>query len=182
MQHPRRSRRCSHQATVTDGHENIASAHGKEGNINAYSLLKLVHVLAAILAVGTNLTYFVWLSTARTHPEQAPHVLPGIRALDRWLANPAYLVLPVTGILMVLDGHLGFTTFWIATAIVLYVAMAAIAGVLFSPSLRRQVQLAAAAAEPSAYDRAAKRTMVTGAITMVPIAAILYLMVIKPTP
>jgi uncharacterized membrane protein len=145
-------------------------------------LLKLVHVLSAIIAVGTNVTYFVWLSSARKHPEQAPHVLPGLRALDTRLANPAYVVLPITGILMVLDADLGFTTFWIATAIGLYVALAVIAGAYFSPSLRRQVELAAAAAEPSSYQRAAKRTTVAGVVTMLPVAAILYLMVVKPTP
>jgi uncharacterized membrane protein len=139
-------------------------------------------VLAAIIAVGTNVTYFVWLSSARKHPEQAPDVLPGLKALDTRLANPAYVVLPITGILMVLDADLGFTTFWIATAIGLYVALAVIAGAFFSPSLRRQVELAAVAAEPSLYDRAAKRTTLAGVVTMLPVAAILYLMVIKPVP
>jgi uncharacterized membrane protein len=145
-------------------------------------LLKLVHVLSAIVAVGTNVTYFVWLSSARKHPQQAPQVLPGLRVLDTRLANPAYVVLPITGILMVLDGDLGFTTFWIATAIGLYVALVVIAGAFFSPSLRRQVELAAAAAEPSSYQRAARRTMVAGVVTMVPVAAILYLVVVKPMP
>jgi uncharacterized membrane protein len=139
-------------------------------------------VLSAIIAVGTNVTYFVWLSSARKHPEQAPHVLPGLRTLDMRLANPAYVVLPITGILMVLDADLGFTTFWIATAIGLYVALAVLAGAFFSPALRRQVELAAASAEPSTYDQAARRTTVAGVITMLPVAAILYLMVIKPTP
>lgn len=145
-------------------------------------LLKLVHVLAAIVAVGTNVTYFVWLSSARKHPEEAPHVLPGLKALDTRLANPAYVVLPITGILMVLDADLGFTTFWIATAIGLYVALAVIAGAYFSPSLRRQAELAAAAAKPSSYQRAARPTTVAGVVTMVPVAAILYLMVVKPMP
>jgi uncharacterized membrane protein len=123
-------------------------------------------------------TVFVWLSRTRRHPEQAPHVLPGLRRL----ANPAYVVLPITGILMVLDADLGFSTFWIATAIGLYVALAVIAGAFFSPSLRRQVELATAAAEPSIYDRAARRTTVAGVVTMLPVAAILYLMVVKPIP
>jgi uncharacterized membrane protein len=150
--------------------------------MTTYLALKLIHVLAAIVAVGTNVTYFVWLSRTRRQPEQGAYVLPGIRALDARLANPAYVVLPVTGILMVLDADLRFTTFWIITAIILYVAMALIAGVLFSPSLRRQVEIATSGAEPSVYAEAARRTTVTGIITMVPIAAILHLMVIKPTP
>jgi uncharacterized membrane protein len=150
--------------------------------MNTYSLLKLIHVLAAIVAVGTNLTYFVWLARARKQPEQAAYVLPGIKALDARLANPAYVVLPVTGILMVLDADLGFTTFWIISAIVLYVAMGVIAGALFSPSLRKQVELATRGAEGSVYEQAARRTTVTGVITVIPIAVILYLMIVKPTP
>ena len=103
------------------------------GTISTYSLLKLLHVLAAIVAVGTNVTYFVWLSRTRRHPEQGRYVLPGLSTLDRRLANPAYVVLPITGIFMVLDADLGFSTFWIATAIGLYVALAVIAGAFFSP-------------------------------------------------
>ena len=150
--------------------------------MTTYLALKLIHVLAAIVAVGTNVTYFVWLSRTRRQPDQGAYVLPGLKALDARLANPAYVVLPVTGILMVFDADLGFTTFWIITAIILYVAMGVIAGVLFSPSLRKQVALATTGAEASVYDQAAKRTIITGIITMVPMAAILYLMVVKPTP
>jgi uncharacterized membrane protein len=150
--------------------------------MSTYSFLKLVHVVAAIVAVGTNVTYFVWLARTRRYSEQAAHVLPGIKALDARLANPAYVVLPVTGVLMVLDADLGFTTFWILTAIILYVSMGVIAGVLFSPALRKQVELATIGADPAAYERAARRTTMTGVLTMVPIAAILYLMVVKPTP
>jgi uncharacterized membrane protein len=39
--------------------------------MNTYSVLKLIHVLAAIVAVGANVTYFVWLSRTRRQPEQA---------------------------------------------------------------------------------------------------------------
>src|SRR5918996_2519069 len=137
---------------------------------NTYSLLKLVHVLSAITAVGTNVTYFVWLSRTRKHPQQAPYVLPGLKTLDARLANPAYIVLPITGILMVLDADLGFSTFWIGTAIGLYVVLAVIAGAFFSPALRRQVDLAAAAAEPSTYDQAARWTTLAGIVTMLPVA------------
>ena len=150
--------------------------------MSTYSSLKLIHVVAAIVAVGTNLTYFVWLSRARKQPEQAAVVLPGIKALDARLANPAYVVLPLTGVLMVLDADLGFTTFWIISAIILYIAVGVLAGAFFSPSLRRQIELARAGAEPAVYEQAARRTTMTGVITMLPVAVILFLMVVKPTP
>lgn len=150
--------------------------------MSAYVWLKLLHVLAAIVAVGANVTYFVWLRLIRTASTDDVFVLNGIQALDRRLANPAYIILPVTGIIMVLIGDLGFSTFWIATSIGLYVAMGAFAGVFFSPALRRQVQMAQSDGHSSAeYAAAAKRTNVTGAITMVLIAAIIYLMVMKPS-
>lgn len=150
--------------------------------MRTYLWLKLIHIVAAIMAVGTNITYFLWLTRAKREPRTQPSILPGIGMLDARVANPAYVVLPITGVLMVLDGDLGFTTFWIAAAIVLYVVLGILAGVLFTPSLRRQVALAQSGnASGEAYQHAAKRTTTTGVITMIPVAAILYLMVMKPT-
>lgn len=149
--------------------------------MSAYGWLKLLHVVSAIAAVGTNLTYFVWLRRIRHAPGADTFVLEGLQELDKKVANPAYIALPVTGIAMVLVADIGFSVFWIAAAIVLYVAMAAFAGVAFSPALRRQVELARTQqTATTAYARAVRRTTVTGAATMVFIALILYLMVLKP--
>ena len=147
-----------------------------------YSWLKLIHILAAIVGVGTNVTYVVWLRLARSDPAGSAGILRGIRTIDARLANPAYAVLPVAGILMVLDGHIGFTTFWVLGAIVLYGVVGLSAGLLFAPSLRRQTELAVSDTDPAVYEAAARRTLTTGLLTMAPVAAILYLMVMKPTP
>ncbi|MGH2527802.1 MAG: DUF2269 family protein [Actinomycetota bacterium] len=151
--------------------------------MSAYSLLKLVHIVSAIVAVGANVSYFVWFSRVKGEPQpEQVFALRGIKTLDSWLANPAYVVLPVTGITMVLIEDLGFTTFWIGLAIGLYVFMGAFAGIFFAPALRRQIDMVQREGPQSAgYADAARRTTVTGALTMVPIAVILYLMVIKPT-
>ncbi|MDQ4107793.1 MAG: DUF2269 domain-containing protein [Actinomycetota bacterium] len=148
-----------------------------------YLPLKLVHVLSAVVAVGTNVTYFVWLAAirGRSQPEQS-FALQTIKALDSRLANPAYGILPLTGVIMVLVGDLGFTTFWILAAIGLYVLVGVIAGVLFAPSLRRQTELVAREGTGSgAYEAAARRTRTTGLLAMLPVAGILYLMVMQPT-
>ncbi|MGH2680838.1 MAG: DUF2269 family protein [Actinomycetota bacterium] len=148
-----------------------------------YQPLKLVHVLSAIVAVGTNVTYFVGLAVMKGRaPTQQAFALETIKKLDARLANPAYGILPLTGVIMVLisDG-LGFTTFWIAVAIGLYVLVGVLAGVFFAPALRRQTELAGEAGS-AAYDAAARRTSTTGLLTMLPVAGILYLMVLKPVP
>jgi uncharacterized membrane protein len=60
--------------------------------MSTYTWLKLAHILSAIVAVGTNLTYFLWLARAKRDPEHGQYVLRGIKALDAKLANPAYVV------------------------------------------------------------------------------------------
>ncbi len=68
-------------------------------------LLKFVHVLAAITALGSNVTYVVWLRTS--DPGHVAYAIRAVRRLDRTLANPAYGVLLVTGVLMVATGAPG---------------------------------------------------------------------------
>ena len=67
-------------------------------------LLKLVHVLSAIVAVGANVTYPFWLRLAGRDRDRLVWTINGIRRLDRTVANPAYGVLLLTGVLMVLGG------------------------------------------------------------------------------
>jgi uncharacterized membrane protein len=149
-----------------------------------YLPLKLVHVISAIVAVGATVTYFVWLAAARGRPQpEQLFVLQTIRWIDSRLANPALIVLPVTGVIMVLVADLGFTTFWIAVAIGLYIVMGVLGGALFAPALRRQTELVATDGSGSeAHEAAVRRTRVSGLLTMVPLAGILYLMVMKPSP
>jgi uncharacterized membrane protein len=153
-------------------------------NMDWYLPLKLVHVLSAIVAVGTNVTYFVWLAVmkGRSQPERS-FALETIKKMDSRLANPAYGILALTGVIMVLvsDG-LGFTTLWILAAIGLYILVGVIGGALFAPSLRRQTELATTDGSGSVgYEAAARRTRTTGLLTMLPVAGILYVMVMKPT-
>jgi uncharacterized membrane protein len=61
--------------------------------------------------------------------------IEGVRRLDRTVANPAYGVLLVTGVLLVLGGLYGFETGWIAAAIVLYVLTAIVGVALFGPAI-----------------------------------------------
>jgi uncharacterized membrane protein len=153
-------------------------------NVDWYLPLKLLHVLSAIVAVGTNVTHFVWLAVmkGRSQPERS-FALETIKKMDSRLANPAYGILPLTGVIMVLvSDALELTTFWILAAIGLYILVGVTAGAFFAPSLRRQTELAGVDGSGSgAYEAAARRTRTTGLVTMLPVAGILYLMVMKPT-
>jgi len=144
------------------------------------SLLLVVHILAAITALGANLTYAVWLRAAGTDRDRLVFVIHTVRLLDSRIANPAYIVVLLTGIGMVLIGAYSFTTGWILAAIGLYVAVAVIGIAAFAPAMRRQ--LAEAERDPASdvYRRAAGRTTALGLLTIALVLLIVVLMVTKP--
>ena len=143
-------------------------------------LLKLVHVLAAIVAVGANVTYAFWIRLAGTDRERLTFTIGSIHWIDMRVANPAYGLLAVTGVLMVVGGVATFQTGWLAAAIVLYVLAVLIGIVLYAPAIRRQ--LAAAEIDPTsgAYAATARRSNLLGIVTLLIVLAIVVLMVTKP--
>jgi uncharacterized membrane protein len=150
--------------------------------LTLYTFLKFLHVLLAIIAVGFNASYAIWLARAAREPEHELHVLRGIKFLDDRFANPAYALLLVTGISMVIVGDLSLGTFWLATALALYGLLVVVALALYTPTLRRQIVLLEAQRAPSdEYRRLAKRSTSVGVVLAVIVIAIVFLMVTKPT-
>lgn len=144
------------------------------------TILLLVHVVAAIVAVGANLTYAIWFRAAGTDQDRLIFVIRTVRMIDSRIANPAYIVLLITGILMVLGGAFSFTTGWILAAIGLYIATAIIGIAAFSPAIRRQLAEAEKDVNSDAYRAAASRSTMFGLITTVLVLLIVVLMVTKP--
>jgi uncharacterized membrane protein len=141
--------------------------------------LKLLHILSVIVAVGANVTYQAWLGYAGQDPTRLTFAIEGIRRLDRSIANPAYVLVLITGVLMVLTGQYSFETGWIAAAIALYVLVALLGVAVFAPAIRRQLQLAPTPTSPE-YQAVAQRTRFLGWFTTVIVFIIVWLMVIKP--
>ncbi len=56
--------------------------------MSLFTLLKFLHVLLAITAVGANVTYGVWLSRAARDVRHLPFALRGVKMLDERLAKP----------------------------------------------------------------------------------------------
>jgi uncharacterized membrane protein len=149
--------------------------------MSAVLLLKVVHVLAAIVAVGANVTYAFWLRRAGTADrDRLVFTIDTIRKLDNMIATPAYVVVLLTGLAMVFVGAFSFEANWIRAAIGLYVLVVIMSIVLYAPAVRRQ--LAEAEADPSspAYRAAASRSNLLGMVVMVIVLVIVVLMVTKP--
>lgn len=146
-----------------------------------YLFLKWVHVLAAITALGANLTYLVWIRLGERNQPNLLHTLRGIQFLDERIANPAYGVVVVSGLLMVWVNKLSLLTSWITIPLILVAVVTVLGIAIYSPALRRQIQTAEADGPSSAsYQAASRRASLTGALTTVLVVAIVFVMVVKP--
>ena len=150
--------------------------------VDFYPWLKTLHILFAIVAVGFNISYGIWLFRAAREPEHAGWALRGIKFMDDRVANPSYIGLAVVGILLVLIGRWEFTDLWVAAAIVLYVLLAIVALGAYSPTLTRQIAAYEAGGASSAeFLELGRRGRVLGGVTGVLVGLIIVLMVLKPT-
>src|SRR5919201_463506 len=138
-----------------------------------YTTLKFVHVLLAIVAVGFNASYGIWLARAARQPEHLGYVLRGIKILDDRAANPAYGLLLLTGLAMVAVAGYPPSTFWIAAALVLWLIAIVIGFAGYTPALRRQIETLERVGPTAAeYEQRASRARVIGMINIVPIVLI----------
>jgi uncharacterized membrane protein len=147
-----------------------------------YLSLKLVHILAAITAVGANITYGVWNARAASDRAHMGFALKGIKFLDDRIANPAYGVLLLTGLVMVVVNHLSITSLWILLALVLFAALIAIAVSVYTPLLKNQIKLVDAGDTTSPeFVALERRSRIVGILIGLVVVLILVLMVFKPT-
>jgi uncharacterized membrane protein len=149
--------------------------------VSLYLILKWLHVLLAIAAVGTNLTYGVWLGRASREAGALPFALRGVKLLDDRIANPSYALLLVTGLALLYVGGWPITTPWILLALVLYAVLLLVGLLGYTPTLREQIRLAEAS-DPAgpAYQAVARRGTSIGTGLAVVVVVIVFLMVTKP--
>lgn len=147
-----------------------------------YLVFKWLHVLSAITALGSNITYGIWMSRAVQTPQVLVYTLQTIKSIDNQLANRAYGVLLITGLIMVYLGHWALFSFWLITALLLYLVVALLGFFVFAPSLRKQINLAeTVGVDSQEYRAAARRSTMLGVLTIVIVVIIVFLMVVKPT-
>jgi uncharacterized membrane protein len=149
--------------------------------LTIYVILKVIHVFAAIVALGTNVTYGVWIGRAKRDPATLPFALRGVKFLDDRIANPCYGLLVLTGFAMVGVSKTPLTTPWILTAMALVLVVFHVALFGFTPTLRRQIEaLDRAGASSREYLALAARSTRIGALLGVLVVTIVILMVVKP--
>lgn len=148
--------------------------------MNWFLLLKYIHVLLAITAVGANITYAVWGARAGREPEHLGFALRGIKFLDDRIANPCYGGLLLTGLIMAAM-HYSFTTRFVEIAIVLWILLVILAVTAYSPALRGQIKaLDEGGTESELYKKADTRATAVGVPLAIIALLIVFDMVVKP--
>jgi uncharacterized membrane protein len=146
-----------------------------------YLILKWLHVLLAIAAIGANITYAIWLARGRRAPQHLAFALRGVKILDDRVANPSYGFLLVTGVAMTFVAGIPLTTPWILISLIIYVILVVVGAAGYTPTLRRQLQLAEEGKfDTPEYAALAKRGTVLGIVLAVLVVIITFFMVVKP--
>jgi uncharacterized membrane protein len=148
--------------------------------VTGFLLLKWLHVLSAILAVGSNATYGLWSARAGDDPAHLGFALRGIKFMDDRLANPAYGVLLVTGLIMAFTTY-SITLTWILIGLGLYAVMAVLGAGVYSRTLSRQIKtLDAEGPSSPAFRALSARAAAVGIFLGVLAIAVVFDMVFKP--
>jgi uncharacterized membrane protein len=147
-----------------------------------FQVLKFIHIMAAITAVGLNVSYAIWIVRAQSDPAHTGFALKGIKFLDDRIANPSYGVLLITGLLMVFVLPYPITTLWIDVGLVLYAVLIVLGLVVYTPTLRDQIKLVEAGDTTSAeFVRLGRKGRILGQAMGLVVVLILVMMVFKPT-
>ncbi|MEB2334707.1 MAG: DUF2269 family protein [Anaerolineaceae bacterium] len=146
-----------------------------------YVILKFLHVLSAIVAVGATMTYRMLLIGAKGKTEQTLFALHAIRFLDRRLANPAYLMLLITGSAMTYMANFRLSSPWLISSLILYFLSMGLGIKVYAPVFRRQINLAKSeGVDGDAYRKAARQASIIEATVTLFVMLIVFLMVTKP--
>jgi uncharacterized membrane protein len=149
--------------------------------VSLFLVLKFIHIFAAIVAVGMNISYGIWIGRVGNDPSHSAFTLKTIKFIDDRVANPAYGLLLLTGLLIVFTSSIPITTLWIDIALVLWLALILVGIFLYTPTLRAQVKLAEAGDVNSVeFGRLGTRGTILGAVTGGIVFVILIMMVFKP--
>jgi uncharacterized membrane protein len=150
--------------------------------MNWYGILKLLHVLSAIVWIGGGLALSLMmfrLLATRDRAVLGP-VLPQITASMQRLGGPSAGLLLLTGIGMVLVGHMTFKSLWISLGILGLVVLGAFGGLVMSRRMAALEQSVASGSD-AAIDAAAAGVRQATIVLFVIMVAIVGIMVLKPT-
>ncbi len=156
---------------------------GVEGNL--YQLVKVLHILAAIIGFGGMFIADFYGAEARNRPgREGLAVAESTLKVTGLAPTMAVYTVPILGILLILlsDDTWKFSQAWISLSFLLYFVLIALAVAVLVPAIRKMVALRSGAegAQPLELQALGKRVGSVSGIVNLLWVAILFLMVFKP--
>ena len=147
-----------------------------------FLIVKWIHILAAITAVGANITYGIWIARASREPKVLPFVIRNIKFIDDRVANPCYGLLLLSGLTMAYLAPIPLKTPWLLAGLTLYVITGLLGAFGYTPIVKEQIQvLDSDGFDSPKYQAIASRARLLGIIVGIIVIVIVFLMVVKPT-
>jgi uncharacterized membrane protein len=149
--------------------------------VSWYLVVKFVHVLVAIVAVGSSAGSSLWLRLAMRSPAHLPFALRSAKFLDEVLTRPGLILLFITGLWMAAS-RWTLAVFWIRAAVGLLVLVLVLLYLVVGPLMRRLIGVADTEGLASKnWARLERLFELTGGGSGLIIILIVWLMVTKPS-
>lgn len=139
------------------------------------------HVLFAAVTVGATVSYAVWTALAERDPEHLAFAIRAVRASDRLVAIPAYVLTFVTGAWLVLARGIPLERPWLLASIAVYLVVLVVGFTVWGPVVRRELAaLERGGVADAEYRRRRGQARWLALGTIAALVAILVLMVSRP--
>jgi hypothetical protein len=153
--------------------------------ITAYNVSVWIHVTAVVVGFGATFVGALMFPIALQMDERhLPYAHRVSLAISQRFANPALLVIILTGLYQVGKGDWSFGSFWISGTFAIAIVLGGLLGAYFIPADKKLGAMAerdlAAGGLSDEYRRLAKREGQIGALAGVLIIVAIFLMVVKP--
>lgn len=106
--------------------------------VSGYEFSVFLHITAVVVGFGATFAESVMFPVAmRMSPRNLPYMHKLQLTLNQYFANPALLIVIVTGIYQMSEGNWEWGDFWVSGTLMIVVIVGAINGAFFIPSDRR---------------------------------------------
>ena len=152
--------------------------------MNAYTILKFVHVFSVVIWIGglTGLAVATWRLAREKNRALLAAVLRQMVSYGQVVVGPAAGLVLLSGLAMVGMGHVGFGTFWVWFGYGGVLVHGLLGGFLIRKRTAEVIQLTSAAGgDDAALAGAARRLWITQVVYLLLFAVVIAAMVFKPT-
>ena len=156
---------------------------------SAYEIVMAVHIMAVVIAFGVVFAYPIMFTVAaRTDPSSMPLMHRIEYTIERYLVNPALLVVLLAGIYLASDAH-HWSEFFVQWGLGAVIVIGALVGSVMIPTAKRAEETArrdvaaiaaGAGAMSDEYTKLVRRLSTVGGLLNGLVLVTILLMVIKP--